>query len=69
MLVASDHLTNKDYPAANMVKGDLFVRSSMRGYTAQSQNFYSFLDDLWRFSVRFQCVIFGATVFLGDSDG
>jgi len=35
MLVASDHLTNKDYPAANMVKGDLFVRSSMRGYTAQ----------------------------------
>lgn len=25
MLVASDHLTNKDYPAVNMVKGDMFV--------------------------------------------
>lgn len=27
MLVASDHITDKDYPAADMVKGDLFVCS------------------------------------------
>jgi len=35
MLVASDHLTNKDYPAANMVKGDLFMifGASLYGFT------------------------------------
>lgn len=31
MLVASDHITSKDYPAANMVKGDLFVSMLMYG--------------------------------------
>jgi hypothetical protein len=25
MLVASDHLTSKDWPAASLVKGDLFM--------------------------------------------
>lgn len=25
MLVASDHITDKDYPAVDKVKGDLFV--------------------------------------------
>jgi solute carrier family 35 protein F1/2 len=25
LLVASDHLTDKDYPAVNMAKGDVFM--------------------------------------------
>jgi solute carrier family 35, member F1/2 len=36
MLVASDHLTNKDYPAVDRVKGDIFmlVGATLYGFSA-----------------------------------
>jgi len=42
MLVASDHLTNKDYPAVNMVKGDMFMLAgaTLYGFTNAYEEFF-----------------------------
>jgi len=42
MLVASDHLTDKDYPAVNLVKGDLFMifGASLYGFTNAYEEFF-----------------------------
>jgi len=42
MLVASDHITDKDYPAADMVKGDLFMifGASLYGFTNAYEEFF-----------------------------
>jgi hypothetical protein len=42
MLVASDHLTDKDYPALDMAKGDVFmiVGATLYGFSA---SFFFFL--------------------------
>jgi len=42
MLVASDHITNKDYHAANMVKGDMFMiaGSTLYGFTNAYEEFF-----------------------------
>lgn len=42
MLVASDHLTDKDYPAKNMAKGDVFmiVGATLYGFTNATEEFF-----------------------------
>jgi len=42
MLVASDHITNKDYPAVNMVKGDMFMiaGATLYGFTNAYEEFW-----------------------------
>jgi solute carrier family 35, member F1/2 len=40
MLVASDHLTDKDYPALSMAKGDIFmiVGASLYGFSTSASS-------------------------------
>jgi len=42
MLVASDHLTDKDYPAVDKVKGDIFmiVGATLYGFTNATEEFF-----------------------------
>ncbi|KDQ61768.1 hypothetical protein JAAARDRAFT_123276 [Jaapia argillacea MUCL 33604] len=42
MLVGSDHLTDKDYPALNMAKGDIFmiVGATLYGFTNATEEFF-----------------------------
>lgn len=42
MLVASDHITEKDYPAVSLVKGDIFmiVGASLYGFTNATEEFF-----------------------------
>jgi len=66
MLVASDHITFRDYPAVNRVRGDLFV-SSLMSAILQISDFFS--DNLCRFPIRIQYVAVDSMMFLGGSDG
>lgn len=42
MLVASDHITDKDYPAVSRVKGDIFmiVGATLYGFTNATEEFF-----------------------------